>query len=125
MKALALLSKERSPLMPELATAHEQGLPDYDVTTWTAFFLPKGTPKAIIDKLNEVTHAAMDTPAIKNRMTEIGVAGIAPERRSAGVPCQVRGRRSRALGRPDQVRRNAGGLSGGPEIELVTGFRPC
>ena len=82
VKALALLSKERSPLMPDLATAHEQGLTDYDVTTWTAFFLPKGTPKAIVDKLNEVTHAAMDTPAIKTRMLEIGVTGIEPERRS-------------------------------------------
>ena len=83
VKALALLSKERSPLMPDLATAHEQGLPDYDVTTWTAFFLPKGAPKEIVDKLNAVTHAAMDTPAIKSRMLEIGVTGIAPERRSA------------------------------------------
>ncbi len=36
VKALALLSKDRSPLMPDLATAHEQGLADYDVTTWTA-----------------------------------------------------------------------------------------
>jgi tripartite-type tricarboxylate transporter receptor subunit TctC len=82
VKALALLSRERSPLMPELATAHEQGLADFDVTTWTAFFLPKGAPKAIVDKLNEVTHGAMDTPAIKSRMLEIGVIGIAPERRS-------------------------------------------
>ena len=82
VKALALLSKERSPLMPDLATAHEQGLADYDVTTWTAFFLPKGAPKEIVDKLNAVTHAAMDTPAIKARMLEIGVTGIAPERRS-------------------------------------------
>jgi len=83
VKALALLSKQRSPLMPDLATAHEQGLPDYDVTTWTAFFLPKGAPKEVVDKLAEATHAAMDTPAIKTRMTEIGVTGIAPERRSA------------------------------------------
>ena len=83
VKALALLSKDRSPLMPDLATAHEQGLADYDVTTWTAFFLPKGAPKEIVDKLNAVTHAAMDTPAIKARMLEIGVTGIAPERRSA------------------------------------------
>ena len=45
-------------------------------------FLPKGAPKAIVDKLNEATHAAMDTPAIKSRMPEIGVIGIAPERRS-------------------------------------------
>ena len=83
VKALALLSKDRSPLMPDLATAHEQGLADYDVTTWTAFFLPKGAPKEIVDKLNAVTHAAMDTPAIKARMLEIGVTGIAPERRGA------------------------------------------
>jgi tripartite-type tricarboxylate transporter receptor subunit TctC len=82
VKALALLSQERSPLMPDLATAGEQGLPGYGVTTWTALFLPKGTPKAIVDKLVEVTHATMETPAIKARLTEIGVTGIAPERRS-------------------------------------------
>jgi tripartite-type tricarboxylate transporter receptor subunit TctC len=82
VKALALLSKERSPLMPDLPTAQEQGLSDYDVTTWTAFFLPKGTPKEIVAKLNEVTHAAMDTPVIKSRLQDIGVTGIAPERRS-------------------------------------------
>jgi tripartite-type tricarboxylate transporter receptor subunit TctC len=82
VKGIALLSRERSPLMPELATAHEQGLTDYDVTTWTAFFLPKDAPRAIVDKLNEVTHAMMYTPATKNRLLEIGVTGVATERRS-------------------------------------------
>jgi tripartite-type tricarboxylate transporter receptor subunit TctC len=82
VKALALLSKERSPLMPDLPTAHESGLDGYDVTTWTAIFLPKGAPPDIVAKLNEATHAAMDTPAMKARMLEIGVTGIAPERRS-------------------------------------------
>jgi tripartite-type tricarboxylate transporter receptor subunit TctC len=82
VKALAVLSRERSPLMPDLASAHEQGLTDFDVTTWTAFFLPKGAPKAVVDKLNEVTHATMDTPAIKTRMQEIGVTGVARERRT-------------------------------------------
>jgi tripartite-type tricarboxylate transporter receptor subunit TctC len=82
VKAIAVLSQGRSPLMPDLASAHEQGLTGFDVTTWTAFFLPKGTPRAIVDKLNEVTHATMDTPVIKSRMLEIGVTGVAPERRS-------------------------------------------
>jgi len=82
VKALAVLSRGRSPLMPDLASAHEQGLTGFDVTTWTAFFLPKGAPRAIVDKLNEVAHATMDTPVIKNRMLEIGVIGVAPERRS-------------------------------------------
>ena len=82
VKAIAVLSQGRSPLMPDLASAHEQGLTGFDVTTWTAFFLPKGAPRAIVDKLNEVAHATMDTPAIKSRMLEIGVTGVAPERRS-------------------------------------------
>jgi tripartite-type tricarboxylate transporter receptor subunit TctC len=82
VKGIALLSKERSALMPELKTAHEQGLTDLDVVTWTAFFLPKGAPKPIVDKLIEVTHAAMETPDIKERMLKIGVTGVAPERRS-------------------------------------------
>src|SRR5262249_20847020 len=82
VKALAVLSGARSPLMPDLATAQEQGLADFDVTTWTAFFLPKGAPRAIVDKLNEVAHATMDSPATKARMLEIGVTGVAPERRS-------------------------------------------
>lgn len=83
VKAIALLSRERSPLMPDLATVQEQGLTDYDVTTWTAFFMPKGTPQEIAGKFAEATHGAMDTPAIKARMTGIGVTGVAPARRSA------------------------------------------
>ena len=82
VKAIAVLSRARSPLMPELASAHEQGLTGLDVTTWTAIFLPKGAPQAIVDRLAEVTQATMDTPAIKSRMLEIGVTGVAPERRS-------------------------------------------
>ena len=82
VKAIAVLSLERSPLMPDLPTAHEQGLADFNVITWTAFFLPKGAPRAVVDKLKDAAHAAMDTPAIKARMLEVGVTGIAPERRS-------------------------------------------
>jgi tripartite-type tricarboxylate transporter receptor subunit TctC len=81
-KVLAVLSRERTPLMPELQTAHEQGLEGIDITTWTAFFLPKGAPRALVDKLNEVTHETMETPVVKTRMHDIGVTGIAPERRS-------------------------------------------
>ena len=82
VKAIAVLSKGRSPLMPELASAHEQGLKDFDITSWTAFFQPKGAPKAIDDKLNEVAHATMETPLVKQRMLEAGVTGVGPERRS-------------------------------------------
>ena len=82
VKAIAVLSRSRSPLMPDLPSAHEQGLNGLDITTWTAIFLPKGVPRAIVDKLNEVTQATMETPAIKSRMLEIGVTGVASDRRS-------------------------------------------
>ena len=82
VKAIATLSRSRSPAMPDLATAHEQGLVDFDVVTWNAFFLPKGTPPEVVYKLNDATSQAMDTPATKNRMHDIGVTGVALERRS-------------------------------------------
>jgi tripartite-type tricarboxylate transporter receptor subunit TctC len=82
IKAIATLSRSRSPLMPDLPTAHEQGLTDFDVVTWNAFFLPKGAPAEIVKKLNDATSQAMDTPAIKNRMHELGITGVALERRS-------------------------------------------
>jgi len=95
-KPLALLSRDRTPLMPELATAHEQGIRDYDVVTWTAFFLPKDAPKDIVTKLNEATHAALETPLIKTRFDAIGVAGVAPERRGPEYLAKYVVRRSNA-----------------------------
>jgi tripartite-type tricarboxylate transporter receptor subunit TctC len=82
LKGIALLAHERSPLLPSLATAHEQGLANFEAITWNAFFLPKDTPAAIVKKLNDATNEAMNAPAIKERMHELGVTLVAPERRS-------------------------------------------
>jgi len=82
LKGITMLSRHRSQLMPDLPTAHEGGLTDFDVVTWNAFFLPKGAPVEIVRKLNDATSRAMDTPATKGRMHDIGVTGVAPERRS-------------------------------------------
>src|SRR5262249_17719204 len=82
LKGIALLAHERSPLLPSLATAHEQGLANFEAITWNAFFLPKDTPAAIVKKLNDATNEALNTPAIKERMHELGATLVAPERRS-------------------------------------------
>ena len=82
VKAIAMLSRDRSPLMPDLPTANEQGLTGFDVVTWNAFFIPKGAPAEAIKKLSEATSQAIDTPAVKTRMHDIGVTSVAPERRS-------------------------------------------
>jgi tripartite-type tricarboxylate transporter receptor subunit TctC len=82
IKAIALLSLERSPILPEIPTAHEQGLRDFEAPLWWALFLPKGTPPPIIAKLNEAAIATMNTPAVQQRLKETGYDLVAPERRS-------------------------------------------
>jgi tripartite-type tricarboxylate transporter receptor subunit TctC len=82
VKAIAIMSKQRSPILPMLATAHEQGLTDFEVETWYAIFLPKGTPAAIIRKLHDATVAAMNTPDVQAKLEELGIEVVAPERRS-------------------------------------------
>lgn len=82
LKAIATLSRERAAILPDLPSAHEQGLSDFHVTTWNAFLLPKGTPPEIVAKLNEAMSKTLDTPAVQELLTKYGVAGVAPERRS-------------------------------------------
>jgi tripartite-type tricarboxylate transporter receptor subunit TctC len=82
VKALAILSKNRTPILPNLATADEQGLANFDAYIWNGMFLPKDTPDAIAKKLHDVTVEAMNTPAVQERIKEIGGSVVAPERRS-------------------------------------------
>jgi tripartite-type tricarboxylate transporter receptor subunit TctC len=82
VKALAVLSKNHSPSMPDLPSAHEQGLTGFDVPSWYAIFLPKGTPAEIVNKLRDATVAAMAKPLIGERLREIGCDQIPPERSS-------------------------------------------
>ncbi len=83
VKAIALLSRERSRTMPALATAGEQGLTEVDVSNWSAFFLPKGTPPEIVQKLHDATVATMNASAVRSRLDEMGGDLVPPERRSA------------------------------------------
>ena len=87
LKALANLTKNRSPIMPELPTAHEQGVNDFEANFWLAIFLPKGTPDLIVHRLNAAAVAAMMTPTVQQRMTELGAELAAPERPSPEVVC--------------------------------------
>jgi len=82
LKALALLSKNRSSLMPAYATAHEQGLREFEVTGWSGLFLPKGTPAPIVNKLNAAVVGALNTPSLQARVQEAGAEIVAHDRRS-------------------------------------------
>jgi tripartite-type tricarboxylate transporter receptor subunit TctC len=82
VRAIAILTKNRSPSLPDLPSAHEQGLTGFDIPSWYALFLPKGTPDAIVRKLNAAAVAAMETPAMQDRLKTIGSDLVGPERRS-------------------------------------------
>jgi len=82
MRALAVLTKQRSPLLPDVASAHEQGLTDFDSYFWSALFVPKGTPDAVVQALQAAAVATLDTPAVQARLKEVGVTVVAPDRRT-------------------------------------------
>ena len=82
VKAIAILTRNRSPSLPAQATAHEQGLTDFDASNWFAAFFPKGTPATVVDKLHAAALATINTPAVEMRMQEIGADLVTPERSS-------------------------------------------
>ncbi|SOY50905.1 Bug family tripartite tricarboxylate transporter substrate binding protein [Cupriavidus taiwanensis] len=65
IKALAVASSKRSPAFPNVPTAAEAGVPNYEVSTWYAMWVPKGTPKDIVDRLYAETEKALNTPELK------------------------------------------------------------
>ena len=82
VKAIAIFSKSRLPILPNLASAHEEGLSNFEINPWYAFFLPKGTPMPIVQKLREAIIATTATPAVQEKLKELGYVLVAPERRS-------------------------------------------
>ena len=80
VKALATLALTRSPALPELPTADEQGLKGFVAYTWNAFFLPKGTPDAIAQKLRGATLDAMKDTSVRKRLEGLGASIVSEDR---------------------------------------------
>ena len=78
VKAIAIMTKERSPALPNVPTGREQGVPNLEAYTWNAIFLPKGTPADIVKKLQDATVEAMKTPGVRERLEGLG-AVVVPE----------------------------------------------
>jgi tripartite-type tricarboxylate transporter receptor subunit TctC len=80
VKAIALMSKTRSPALPNLPTTPEQGLENAEAYTWNAIFLPKDAPDAIVAKLNGAVVEAMHSPLVKERLAGLGAQIVADDR---------------------------------------------
>jgi tripartite-type tricarboxylate transporter receptor subunit TctC len=80
-KALAIATKKRSPLLPDVPTSHEQGLPEFDCAPFYAIFAPKGTPQAVIDKLADALNKGLSEEAVQKRLGALGAEIAEPSRR--------------------------------------------
>jgi tripartite-type tricarboxylate transporter receptor subunit TctC len=78
VKGLAILDSKRSPALPNLPTAAEQGTDNLIAYTWNAIFLPKGAPQPIVSKLHDAALEAMHTPSVRDRLASLG-AQIVPD----------------------------------------------
>lgn len=73
LRALAIASRTRSTLMPDVPTVAEQGLPGYEGILWIGMMAPAGTPKAVIDRLAAASARAVRTPQVVERFRHDGI----------------------------------------------------
>jgi len=72
LRGLAVTTKERIAVMPEMPTIAESGVPGFDVSSWFGFFVPARTPQEVIAKINADTNAALVHPSVKQRFDDLG-----------------------------------------------------
>jgi tripartite-type tricarboxylate transporter receptor subunit TctC len=82
LKAYAVTGATRSPMLPNVPTTAEAGLPDFKLTVWYGLSAPKGTPAHIVQKLNRSLSMAMDDPTVVKRFADLGYDVVPPQQRS-------------------------------------------
>jgi tripartite-type tricarboxylate transporter receptor subunit TctC len=85
VKALAVAARKRSPMLPDVPTSYEQGLPEFDCAPFYAVFAPRGTPQPIVEKLTEALNKGLSEEQVQKRLAELGADIIEPSRRGPKV----------------------------------------
>ena len=81
-KVIAALTSKRTPSFPEVPTAEEEGFKGLDISAWNAIYMPKSATPQQVAKLNAALNKALDNPALKKRLDDIGLEVPVPERRT-------------------------------------------
>jgi tripartite-type tricarboxylate transporter receptor subunit TctC len=91
VRALAVTTKERVPVVPDLPTIAEAGVPGFDVSSWFGFFVPAKTPPEIIARLNADTNAALAHASVKPRFDDLGATprGTTPGQLAAFLKSEI------------------------------------
>ena len=72
IKVYAIATAARNPSLPDVPTTKEAGLPEFEASAWNALFAPKGTPKAVVDKLTDALSKALDDEGVRKRLLDLG-----------------------------------------------------
>jgi tripartite-type tricarboxylate transporter receptor subunit TctC len=91
LRALAVTSSKRMDALPDVPTIAESGFKDFEVLEWNGFFVPKGTPKEVVARLNKEIRAALKDPATRKRLETLGLdpVGSSPEEFSKFVQTEM------------------------------------
>jgi tripartite-type tricarboxylate transporter receptor subunit TctC len=91
LRALAVSGSKRSPLVPDLPTVAEAGVPDYEVTVWFGLVAPAGTPREVVQKLNAEVQKILAMPDVRERFMSQGVEpqGSTPEQFAEHIRTQM------------------------------------
>lgn len=91
LKAFGVTSAQRSPVLPEVPTIGEQGVPGYDFQIWHGIFAPRGTPDKVVRAVNQRAVQALNAPEVKERLNALGFVIIAntPQEFAAVVKSEV------------------------------------
>jgi tripartite-type tricarboxylate transporter receptor subunit TctC len=76
LKALAVSTRKRSEAFPDVPTMQEAGVPDFEVDSWYAMFVPVKTPRPVIDKLNRAINSVVRDPAVREKLLAQGSEGV-------------------------------------------------
>jgi len=82
VKGIAVMAKTRAAVIPDVPTTGEQGLQGVEATVWNGFFFPKGTPKAIVAKMNQAMEAMITKPEVQQKMATLGLEILPKEQRT-------------------------------------------
>ena len=111
MRAFGLAAAERTPLLPDVPTSKEGGMPEFIAESWLGLYAPKGLPPAVLAKLREAVAAALEDPLVQTKFPDIG--GSVPRKEDRG------GERMLEIIKSDVVRwsevvKKAGGVEAKP-----------
>jgi tripartite-type tricarboxylate transporter receptor subunit TctC len=105
IKVYGVTTKTRVAALPEVPTLQEGGLPNFEVSVWQGLYVPRGTPKPIMEKLTQALQTALANPTLKQRFMELGTV---PATREKATPEALRAHLKAEIDKWGPIIRKAG-----------------